>query len=208
MYETSFHTAVLQTSRVRALADLAGKRIGVGPTGGTAEVFLRGLLDQLKVSAEFVFGTPNALADQLVKGEIDAFWFGAGLPVPAFVRAAALAPVRVLGLDASEASALRQRFPFFTPFSIPANTYAEQNQALASAAVWNFVLARDDLDAAVAQELVRVLLAQRANMSKSYAAADGVRTSNVVGNSFLPFHPGAVQAIQSAGGQVPVMKPA
>jgi uncharacterized protein len=208
MYETSFHTAVLQNSRVKALADMAGLRIGVGPAGGTAEVFLRGLLEHLKVAAEFVFGTPNAMADQLAQGEIDAFWFGAGLPVPAFIRAAGLAPIRVLGLNADEAGALRQRFPFFTPFSIPAGTYPAQNQALSSAAVWNFVLARDDLDAAVAQELVRVLLAQRAAMSKSYPAADGVRVGNLVGNSFLPFHAGAVAAIERAGGKVANFNPA
>jgi uncharacterized protein len=208
MYETSFHTAVLQSSALRSLTDLAGKRIGMGPSGGTAEVFVRGLFEQLKLSAEWVFGTPNAMADQLAQGEIDAFWFGAGLPVPAFVRAASLAPVRVLGLTTTEAAVLRRRFPFFTPFSIPAGTYAGQSETLASAAVWNFVLARDDLQVAQAHELVRVLFAQRAGMSKTYAAADGVHVGNLGGNSFLPFHAGAIAAIESAGGKVATFKPA
>ena len=35
MYDTPFHFVVLQDSEVRSITDLAGRRVGVGPEGGT-----------------------------------------------------------------------------------------------------------------------------------------------------------------------------
>ena len=39
MYDTPFQLLVLQDSNIRALADMAGKRVGVGPRGGAAAGF-------------------------------------------------------------------------------------------------------------------------------------------------------------------------
>ncbi len=39
MYETSFQVAVLRRSDIRSLVDLDGKKVGVGPAKGPAEVF-------------------------------------------------------------------------------------------------------------------------------------------------------------------------
>ena len=54
MYETPFHVAVAATSPINSVSQLAGKRVGVGPARGTAEGFLRGLLDANGLSVVFV----------------------------------------------------------------------------------------------------------------------------------------------------------
>ncbi|MBV8535926.1 MAG: TAXI family TRAP transporter solute-binding subunit, partial [Alphaproteobacteria bacterium] len=47
MYETPFHTIALRSSGIAKLADLAGRRVGVGPAGGPGEVFFKGIADAL-----------------------------------------------------------------------------------------------------------------------------------------------------------------
>ena len=47
MYDTPFHFIVLQASGIRSIADLAGKRLGVGPQGGTSATYTPALLTAL-----------------------------------------------------------------------------------------------------------------------------------------------------------------
>lgn len=202
MFETGFHLALPPDSTVKSLTDLRGKRIGAGPRNGTAEIFLKGLMEQMGLQAELVYGSPNDNADQLTRKEVDAFWFGAGLPVPAFVRAANNGPIRIIGLTPAEQTALRTKFPFFTPFTIPANTYAGQTAPIPTAAVWNFVVTNELLPARVAEVFVQTMLDNRDKLTKLYAAGAGVRASNATGNTFMPFHPAAAAVLKKAGGAI------
>ena len=51
MYDTPFHFIVLQASGIRSIADLAGKRLGVGPQGGTSATYTPALLTALQLEA-------------------------------------------------------------------------------------------------------------------------------------------------------------
>jgi uncharacterized protein len=202
MFETGFHLALPSDSTVNSLSDLRGKRIGAGPVNGTAEIFLKGLMEQMGLQAQLVYASPNDNADQLTRKEIDAFWFGAGLPVPAFVRAANSGPIRIIGLIAAEQTALKTKFPFFTPFTISPNTYKGQTTAISTSAVWNFVVTNELLPARVAQVFVQTMLDNRDRLTKLYAAGSGVRASNAFGNTFMPFHPAAAEVLKKAGGTI------
>jgi uncharacterized protein len=195
MYETPFHCMARTTSGISNLQGLAGKRVGVGPAKGTAEGFFTGLMEALKINCTLVNGTPTQHAEQLAKGEIDVFWFGAGLPVPAFVQAVQLggaaSSMRVFGFTAAERAAFLQRFPYFAAFTIPANTYAGQTQPVESVAVWNFVAVHAAMSDDLAYWITRSILQSTAELTKRYPAAASTRGEFLAANTFLPFHPGA-----------------
>jgi uncharacterized protein len=199
MYETPFHVAVLATSPITSLTQLAGKRVGVGPAKGTAEGFFRGLMEATSLNVTLVNGSPSQHAQQLAQGEIDAFWFGAGLPVPAFEEAAKLAPIRVFGLSTSERAAFTQRFPYFAPYTVPAGTYAGQSQAIESVAVWNFVAVHRDAPNDLAYWLTRACLENATAITSRYPAARASTLANLRANTFMPFHPGALQYFKEKG---------
>ena len=195
MYETPFHCMARASSGIVDLQGLAGKRVGVGPAKGTAEGFFVGLMEALKMTCTLVNGTPTQHAEQLAKGEIDVFWFGAGLPVPAFAHAIQLggmsANMRVFGFNATERSVFMQRFPYFAPFTIPANTYAGQTQSVESVAVWNFVAVHAAMSDDLAYWITRSILQSTAELTKRYPAATSTRGEFLAANTFLPFHAGA-----------------
>ena len=56
MYDTPFQLLALQDTNIRSVADMAGKRIGVGPRGGTSATYFPDIFNALKVSATFVHG--------------------------------------------------------------------------------------------------------------------------------------------------------
>ncbi len=205
MYETSFQIVALRASGLSNLAQLAGKRVGVGPAGGPAESFFKGLIEANKLQMQTVAGTPAALAADLLAGRIDALWQGAALPIPAIKQVADAADAVVFGLSTAERSAMLQRFPFLSPTSVPANTYKSQATALNSVAAWNFVMAHKDLPEADAYWITRTVLSV-ADPLTLHPSAGPTRAENAVNNTVVPFHPGALRYLRERGVGVTVVR--
>ena len=83
MYDTPFHFVALKGSGIRSLADLAGKRIGVGPSGGTSGTYMPLFLKALKIEASLSHGSYEELAGELAAGRLDVLAVAAGAPLPA-----------------------------------------------------------------------------------------------------------------------------
>jgi TRAP transporter TAXI family solute receptor len=126
----------------------------------------------------------------------------AGLPVPAFVEASQLMQVRRFGLTESERTTFLQKFPHFSPFRVPASTYAGQTTAVESVAVWNFAAMHRDGPEDLAYWLTRLTLSKRAQLNEMYSAASSTSTSHLAANTFLPFHPGALRYYRELGLEV------
>jgi uncharacterized protein len=88
MYETSFQIAAKTRTGITGVASLAGKRVGVGPAGGPAEAFFKGLAEVTGMASTIVNGTSAELEALYLADGIDAFWQGASIPIPALKRMA------------------------------------------------------------------------------------------------------------------------
>ena len=140
MYETSFQMAALNTSGINSLRQVEGRRVGVGPAAGPAEVFFKGLAEAVGIKATIVNGQPAAMVKDLVEGRIDVLWQGAPPPIPSLNDVQKVAAATVFALTPSEQAAMLKRFPFLAATTVPPNTYKGQPLPLSSVAAWNFVL--------------------------------------------------------------------
>lgn len=192
MYETSFQIVALRSANLTTLSQLAGKRVGVGPAGGPAESFFKGLAEATGLQVQTVAGTPVALAADLQAGKIDALWQGASLPIPAIKQVADAADAVVFGLTDAEVASMLKRFPFLSPATVGANMYRGQTSPIKSVAAWNFVMAHKDLPDADAYFITKTILS--AHDPKAIAvSAEPTRTANAPNNTVVPFHPGALR---------------
>ncbi|MGA8291482.1 MAG: TAXI family TRAP transporter solute-binding subunit [Rhodoplanes sp.] len=71
MYETRFQFVALKSANIHSLADMSGKRIGVGPRTGTGAIYVSRFFSTLNIDAMLSYGTWNDLAVQLERGEVD-----------------------------------------------------------------------------------------------------------------------------------------
>src|SRR6266542_5008072 len=71
MYDTPFQFLVLQDSGIRSIAEMAGKRVGVGPRGGTSAAYFPEFFSTLKVPVNLVFGEWAELAAQVHQRTLD-----------------------------------------------------------------------------------------------------------------------------------------
>lgn len=203
MYETSFQTAALAGKGIASISDLGGKRVGVGPKGGPAEVFFRGLCQIASVDPIVVNGNPNDQTKQLLAGEIDAFWQGSIVPIPPLKAATDAADVVIFGITDQNIAAMLKRFPAVTATNVPAGSYRGQNTALRSVAAWNFVLTNKDLPDAMAAQITRTVLSSTNPATDIHTSASATRRENAASNNIVPFHPGALAVYREMGVKVP-----
>jgi hypothetical protein len=199
MYETPFHLATTTASGLRALRELDGRQVGVGPRGGANELIFLKLAEGLGIKPVLVFGDPTQLADGVINRQVDALFFGAGAPVPAYTRIAEQTDIRFLAIDGEDRDIMRRAFPYLGPGTIPAGTYKGQAAAVATVALWNFIVAREGLDADTAYAVAKAVMSDPTATQMAHPAAGGTRLEHLAANTFMPFHPGALRYFAEAG---------
>ena len=203
MYETSFQVAALRKSAISSLADLEGKRVGVGPAKGPAEVFFRAAAEIAHVRPIIVNGDPATLTRLVTTGEIDALWQGAVVPIPSLSDVANQADAVVFGLAEAEVAAMLEKFPQLSATIIPPETYRGQTAEIRSVSAWNFVVANKDLPIEVAYAITKAILSAPDPKSEIYPTAAGSLARNAAKNRIMPFHPGAMKFYAEAGIALP-----
>ena len=203
MYETSFQIAALRKSGIRSLVGLDGKKVGVGPANGPAEVFFRAAAAVANIKPVIVNGDPAALSKSLMSGDIDALWQGAVVPIPSLSEIADQADAVVFGLSDADVAAMLLKLPQLAATTIPAGTYRGQTADIRSFSAWNFVVANKDLPADTAYAITKAVLSASDPASRIHPTAAGTLARNAVQNRVVPFHPGAKRFYDEAGIKLP-----
>lgn len=193
MYDTPFTFAVAKDSAIRSLSDLLGKRVGVGPSGGTAGYYVPKFLTLLNIEASLSYGSYDDLAAQLQAGKIDALAAAAGAPFPALAALDAKKLVRFVALGKSETVALRLAMPELTPSIIPAGSYPSLMKDYATVGLFNFAVANKDLPEDLIYDIVDAVFKNHDELVRAHPAAAATIPSNFSRNTFLPYHRGAMR---------------
>jgi TRAP transporter TAXI family solute receptor len=203
MYDTPFQVVVLQRSGITALAQLDKKRIGVGPKAGTGGAYVPAILKVLGMSAEMNYGSFDVMAAELVAGRYDASITLIGVPVPAVQQAEAKEPVTFVSLSPEQIEAIRKAMPEFSPSKIAAGSYRLLEKDYVTIGMFNFAIGRADLPDDLVYQLVKAVFENQPRLLKATSAATDTLPQNVVKNTFLPFHPGAVRYYREIGISIP-----
>jgi uncharacterized protein len=199
MYDTPFQFLVLQESGIRSITEMAGKRVGVGPRGGTSAAYFPEFFNTLKVPVNLVFGEWAELAEHIHQRTLDVLAVAAGVPFPSFVELEAKDKVRYIAFGPDQIATLRLAMPELTPSRIPAGTYPSLLRHYQTLGLYNFAVAHAELPDDLVYNVVRAVFENHEEMMEAHAAAAATVPANVDRNSFLPLHPGAIRYYRQVG---------
>lgn len=203
MYQTPFQVVALKSSGITSVSDLEGKRVSVGPAGGTPGTYWPQFIETLGVKAKISNAGASDAVGQVADGLVDAFAFAAGVPISAFAQISAEQDVVMFGFNEEELPKIMEAFPAMAPLTIPAGTYTGHDYEQNTVALWNFAIAHQDMPDSLAYEITKLAMENPDRMVQIHAAARETLLENWEKNSFMPFHAGAVKYYEEKGITIP-----
>jgi TRAP transporter TAXI family solute receptor len=202
LYPEIIQVVTRADSPVKSIADLKGKKVGVGAPGSGTEANFRQLMDVYglakgDVNSQYLSFSESAEAFK--DRHIDAFIVTAGIPNAAIMDISTQHEVRILDIPADMASKLTGKYPFLAAVKVPANTYKNQTQEAATVAVNAVLIVSNDLSADVVYNLTKALFDNQAELATAHAKGKELNLQNAVKGVSIPFHPGAMKYYTEKG---------
>lgn len=190
-------------SPVQGMSDLAGRRVVVGPAGAGFEYFLRPLLGAHGVTYDDftpLNGTQDAAVDMLADGSAVAAFLGGAVPTASITRISASRDVRLVPFDPAAVEALVSDYLFFRPATIPAGTYRGQDADFHGLDVGSMHLVTSEgADEDRVYALTKTIYENRAEVTSKHPAGRAINERNVIRDTGVPFHPGAIRYYREIG---------
>jgi TRAP transporter TAXI family solute receptor len=189
---------------IASLRGLSGRRIGVGPDGGSGSAALPALLASLGITASAcVTGDYGPQIKDMLAGALDACAFIGAPPMPAIQMAAKQSPIRLIGFTAEESEQVVKTAPGMTAMVLPGGLFANQTAPVASVGTDNFAIGAAALPNALAGELTMAAMRNRNKLAALVPAVAASPKPMLGGQGAMTFHPGAAIALRSLGLNVP-----
>lgn len=203
MYQTPFQAVALKSSGIQSIEDLDGKRVSVGPAGGTAATYWPRFFESAGVSPQVSYSGANDAIGQVKDGLIDAFAFAAGVPISAFAQIAAENDVNIFAFTPEQQQKILSERPELAAFEVPGGLYKDFPDPQQTLALWNFAIAHEEMPESLAYEITKFVMENNDRMIAIHATAAETISDNVDKNTFLPYHPGAVRYFEEIGVSIP-----
>ena len=202
LYPEPIHLMVASGSNIKSIKDLKGKRVGIGAVGSGIEYTARALLKiagidpdkDIRAENLGMGDTAGALADK----NIDAGFMMGAIGSSAMVEVTTIGTGKLLPLEADLVKKLNAQLPYYTPFTIPANSYKGQTTALPVAATWNILSISEKVDAAAVYKMTKALFDNKkdlVNVSANMAFMNPKEVKVIL----IPLHPGAEKYFKEIG---------
>jgi TRAP transporter TAXI family solute receptor len=186
---------------IKSVADLQGKRVGLGPTGSGTRANALAILAANGLTEDVLAGTfPGPLDEAtqaLAADRIDAFFITVHAPAPALQRLAASTPLAWVPIGPSRellASGL-------VPITMPVRTYVGQTTPIPTLAATALVVTRDDVPPAQIERMLLLLFEGKHAVQSAAVSRIALRTAREGVN--LPWSPVADAWLAAHGSPAP-----
>src|SRR5699024_8973156 len=123
-----------------------------------------------------------------------------GLPTGTIVEILSTAKGKLISLDDDAVDNLIEKNPVYFPFTIPSDTYDEQEGDIDTVAVNNGLIVSKNLDDETAYEMTKTMWENVEKLRGSVEAAEEMKIENAAKNlAGVPLHPGAEKYYEEEG---------
>jgi TRAP transporter TAXI family solute receptor len=201
IYPNHIQLVVSESSGVKTLVDLRGKRVSVGPKQSGTELNARAIFAAAGMTYAD-FGRTDYLpfgqsAKMIEKHELDATLQSAGLGVDSIRHLSTAVPIRLVAIPRDIVTKIGD--PAYLPSVVPARTYEGQSEPVETAAVVNFLVTREGLSTDTVYAMTKAIFANLNQLVQTHPAAQEINVNNAATGMPLPLHPGAERYYREIG---------
>lgn len=208
LFPEQVHVILRPGAEVESLADLKGKRVDVGQPNSGTRVDAEALLESAGLSLADLgetseLGLGGGLA-ALARGELDAVIATVSAPARSVQGLAEGSGIRFLSLSEAEQAKLADGDAGYVAATMPAGTYAGQDEPVRTVAAAALLVARADLPDTEAETLLRQVFDGIDFFAAGSPAGSQISRGSARTGVGIPWHPAAerffANATQGAGG--------
>ena len=196
LYPETCQIVTLESTGIKSIADLKGKRVAVGAAGSGAEANARQILEAYGITYDDIdeqFLSFGEAASALKDGNVDAAFVTAGFPTAAVQDITSQNKVRLLPIESDKADALIAKYPFYTKTTIPAGTYAGFDEAVPGISVMAMLVATDKVDEALGYDITKALFDNLDKLQAAHSAAKQITKESAKDGMSIDLNAGAAR---------------
>ncbi len=197
LYIEQVHVVVQGDSDIETIDQLEGRRVSIGEEGSGILVASRLILDAYGLSEDALepsYLDPEASADAIAAGELDAMIAVAGAPMLAIADLARRTPIRLIPIDDEGATLLLQEQPFFAEATLEEGTY-EGVDPVNTIGVSAVLLGVQSLDPEIVYGITKALWhpSTQTLLTGAHPRGREIRIENALNGLAVPLHAGAIR---------------
>lgn len=188
---------------IETVADLEGKTVSIGARGSGVyfnAIDVLGAYGLTESDIDPIFQNFDDSVESLQDGRIDAAFIVAGAPTTSITQLATTQDVYLVSLDQEHIDALIETSPYYSAYTISADTYGTANDCT-TVAISAVLIGRADLDPDVAYTIVYTLFQNADKISHIKAAELDLEFGASITD--VPYNEGAARYFEEQGFTVP-----
>ncbi|MFP1680980.1 TAXI family TRAP transporter solute-binding subunit [Alloalcanivorax sp. C16-1] len=197
LYPNVVQIVATADSGIQGVADLKGKRVGVGKVGSGVEQSAQKVLESAGLTYDDLARVSHTgYADSVTEmsnGNLDAAFFTSGVPNSSITGLMQTSDVTFVPVEGEVSDKLLEAYPYYETYTIPAGKperYGLDN-AVTTVAIRNILIVPTSMDEAVAKELTKRFDDYLGSDKVSVGALKDIDPASMDENLVVPLHPGA-----------------
>ncbi len=207
LYPEDLHLVLPKGGKLKNLADLKGKRVGIAQAGSGTQIAVELIIGDHGVNRgniEEAELNNSQSAERIADGQLDAYFYAAGTPVAAMIQLDNTKGMELYNFTSDEIKQANKAVPYYIPSKIPAGTYPGVPYDVNTVAVSGIMVTNANQDEELIYQITKAMWSDTARklLDNGHAkgkvitldtALDGVAGINV------PLHPGAARFYKEMG---------
>ncbi|WP_311949438.1 TAXI family TRAP transporter solute-binding subunit [Halomonas piscis] len=206
LYPNVVQIVATADSDVESVADLEGKRVGVGKVGSGVEQSATKVIESAGMSYDDLAKVSHTgYADSVTamsNGNLDAAFFTSGVPNSSITGLQQNTDIVFVPVEGEVADKLLEAYPYYETYTVPAGAPEryDLDEEVDTVAIRNMLIVGSDMRDDVAEELTRRFYDYLNSDKVSVGALKQFEPNTMNENLVAPVHPGAESVYESLSG--------
>ncbi|WP_209125834.1 TAXI family TRAP transporter solute-binding subunit [Alkalihalobacillus sp. BA299] len=197
-----FQLVVMESSGINSVADLKGKKVVLGPSGGGAINVITDILSVYDLGVDDLDPTYVAYNEgitMLSDNNVDAVIVQSAAPAPAIKELeASKNEFKLISIEPDKLEVLLEKYSYLDQIELSQDMYATKN-ATNTVYLTNMMIVRKDLDEEFVYNLTKSIFENIQQVQASHPAAKELSLELQAKKAPIPLHPGAKRYFEEQG---------